>query len=972
MKLKNIFSPLINAFSSSSLNSNNPKNRIRAILEELEPGNPELTNIAIKDVDTEVKICAIHRLTSLDDIQKVIMKLNDDNAKKIAYQHFAKMLSGEIFPIPDLKEREQVINGTLPNKTIEYIALSAKESQLRIQAIHKVNRDALLGDIALNDNNSQVKISAAGQIGKKSTLERVCKKSRSKDKRVYKTCKEKLDGIIDDEERPQRINREILELCEQLEKIYKRNLLLQEENSINNLQKKWQEYKNFTNEETQQRYQTIIDKIHVGLKQLKQQQLDELQTRENLQQIIHNLSIEAEELLLGKENNNIEIIDSKLKTIELYKKSWNEQVVQITTKKNKDIIEQYKNILILIEQAEEQKENLSSIELLKQYITRAEQLLSSHHFVGDKLIKSLEKNFSHEFQKSDQSNAQANECKIQFKEKLKLLQERIDKQQKEYQQLIQTSDKLVSEIGNKLEQGETDEALQLKKQYHNLIDKSAVISTKDKENMLQKVRTSDNQLNQLTSWKNWANNRERENLCQQADDLLQKIKTSDENITAVYNQYGDRVKELRSQWKKLTGRSPDQLWEQFNNSCNLCFDLFKPHFEQQEAIRSNNLALKEAICKQLEDYIQYMGWPSSTHPDENESKAADTDWIQVNKILRQAKTEWRTIGPTDKKQSQKVYNKYIKLVDSINKELKKIWIINQKKYQQLIDQVFALHKIMDKDLNKAINEAKSLQAQWNQLGPVQHFQRKTLWKNFRKGCDVIFNKRDEIKTELDHKNGTIILEKTGLCENLEALNKQNLSIADLNNAFTDIKSTWTQINEKTPAKHKTIDQRFEKAKLSFKQKIKLLQKQEQQQQSELLKQKAQLCSDIENNKKASSDEDWESLAKLKNNALEKQIEARFIQAGKLSEQSDSQELLEELLETSYTQKEQLCLNLEVLTDQESPDEESQKRLEFQIQQMNGNAVNLPKTVQETIIQWYLLPDFEQHSSLKERFLKIVN
>jgi len=168
MKLKKILSPIISTFTRNGLKSKNPKNRIRAILEELEPGNPELLNIAINDNDSEVKICAINRLISLNDIQKVILKLNDEKIKTISYQHFSKLLSGEIFPVPELAEREKIINGALPSKTVEYIALKAKESQLRISAIHKVNRDALLGDIALNDSNSQVKINAANQIGKKS------------------------------------------------------------------------------------------------------------------------------------------------------------------------------------------------------------------------------------------------------------------------------------------------------------------------------------------------------------------------------------------------------------------------------------------------------------------------------------------------------------------------------------------------------------------------------------------------------------------------------------------------------------------------------------------------------------------------------------------------------------------------------------------------------------------------------------
>ncbi|MFK5985366.1 MAG: DUF349 domain-containing protein [Pseudomonadota bacterium] len=968
MKLKNLFSPLINAFSRKGLNSTNPKSRIQAILEELEPGSNELEDIAINDPDADVKICAINRLNSLDVMQQVLIKINDGKAKEITHQRFSKLLSGEIFPIPDLQDREAVIKGTLPNKTIEYVALNAKEPQLRILALHKVNRDALLGDIALSDANSQVKITAASQLGKKSTLERVCKQSRSKDKRVYKICKEKLTRIIDDEERPQRINQEILDLCDQLEKIYKRNLLIQEESTIIHLQEKWQEYKNFTNEQNQQCYQNIINKINISLEQLKQQQQDELLIVQNLQQIIHNLSIEAEALLEIKEQNNVGMIGSKLKAIELYKKSWNEQVQQINIKKQKDLIEQYQNILILIEQAEEQKENLSSFDLLKQYISQAEQLLAHSRYISEKIIRSLKNNFKLEEQNIDSSNPQYNDLQIRFKQRIGLLQQRISSQQEQYQILIQSSEKLIVEINNKLEQGKTEDAQQLKKQYHQLIESCNIISSRDKEEMLEKVRSSDSELNKLSSWKNWANNRERENLVQQAQDILAKIQQSDKNIAIVYEQYGDQVKSLRQQWKKLTGRSPDKLWEQFNNSCNLCFEQFTPYFDQQNKQREDNLLLKQGICTQLEDYINYMQWPSA---GENET-SEDIDWLQVNKILRQAKAEWKSIGPIENSQHQKLLKKYNHLVNIINAELKILWAKNQKKYQQLIEQVFALHKNLDKDLNKAINEAKSLQSQWNKIGPVQHFQRKTLWKNFRKGCDIIFNKRDEIKKESNQKDESILLEKTGLCENLEALIKQsdqqNLSLEDFKSAFADIQSIWSQSTAiaKNSTKLKEIEQRFKQAKQAYKKKIDQFLELQKLHQLELLQQKADICRAVENNQTESAEQDWNVLESLTDKSLEKAILKRFQEAQKMLEEPLSQQQLKIL----YKEKEQLCLSLEVISGKNSPDEDAQNRLKFQIEQMNNKTKqDTMQSIEEIILQWTLLADLEQHNSLTQRFKK---
>jgi len=144
-----------------------------------------------------------------------------------------------------------------------------------------------------------------------------------------------------------------------------------------------------------------------------------------------------------------------------------------------------------------------------------------------------------------------------------------------------------------------------------------------------------------------------------------------------------------------------------------------------------------------------------------------------------------------------------------------------------------------------------------------------------------------------------------------------------------------------------------------------------QQQLDLLKQKAQICSNIENNNITSDNIDWRDLAKLKNNALEKKIELRHEQANELAEQQYSEDLLTTLLEQSYNEKEKLCLSLEIKTDQKSPENETQKRMEFQIQQINDNTKDIPQTIEEIVEQWYLLCNFEQHKELNERFANLL-
>jgi len=230
--LKNIFSPLVSTFSKPKWQSKNPKVRLQGILESLEPGSPELENIAINDENSDVRICAINRITNLDSIQQVIKNTSNPNQKnepatKAAHERFAKILSAETFPVADIVDRLEVLRGHIPSKICDYVAQHGKEEEIRLIILDKIKRDSLLGDIALEDESHEVKVKAVQLINKKSTLQRVCKQSRNKNKKVYQYAKQRLEQLIEDENRPVKYTQESIDICNQLDKLYKRLRLWQ-------------------------------------------------------------------------------------------------------------------------------------------------------------------------------------------------------------------------------------------------------------------------------------------------------------------------------------------------------------------------------------------------------------------------------------------------------------------------------------------------------------------------------------------------------------------------------------------------------------------------------------------------------------------------------------------------------------------------------------------------------------------------
>ena len=249
--------PLVNTFSGDPLKSKNPETRKKAVQNLPVSDQQTLNTIALNDTNNAIRVIAANKISDLDSLQTIIMKGTNEALKQAAQQRMHQLLCGLKQPIPPLAERQKIISGSRNPALLEFVAEYADNASLREATIKKINRDPLLGNIALNDKNAQVRQLAAQQIAKRSTLERVAKKSRRTDKRVYKIVKTKLDIIIEDEQRPALLAKEVVDICDKLEKLHKRNLLLQEKTTFENYLNRWNDIENFANEEITERFHNI-------------------------------------------------------------------------------------------------------------------------------------------------------------------------------------------------------------------------------------------------------------------------------------------------------------------------------------------------------------------------------------------------------------------------------------------------------------------------------------------------------------------------------------------------------------------------------------------------------------------------------------------------------------------------------------------------------------------------------------------
>lgn len=992
--LNKLLNPFISSFSKDKWKSRNPDVRKKAVQELPVSDQETLSKVAMNDPEESIRAIAANKLSDLDLLQTIIMKGTNGTVKEAAQNRLFQLLCGLKHPIPEFDIREKMIRGSRNSALLEFVSANATEDSLREITIKKISRDPLLGDIALLDASPHIRQLAAQQIAKRSTLERVTKKSRRKDKRVYKIVKNKLDHIIEDEERPALLAKEVVDICDKLEKLKKRNLLLQEKTTFENYVTRWSEIQNFADTLTTERYHTICSSIINSMDKLELDLQKEQNTIQSLETLLNNLTNAVDDLLNAKESvqsdasqiseANLEVIKSAEKMILNLGIEWDELIKSIS---HDDLISIYnskfQSILDLAdarttsEHNNKTDSNKNSLEIMQALAEQAENMLGKSGFILEKTISALQNKFQQQISTSYQNiDNQPEEIKLfqqKFESAILTLKEQLSVQQQKAKKFQEQITAQAEKIKLLIKNGHVSKAEKLLKDELKKIDKSDFISNIEKQNHQNELHQIHSQLDDLSSWRNWAHDNERENLVIKAEQLVEQTKKSDE-LESEYSDITSQVKEFRKQWKSMRSHTQENLWTRFNNACNLAYEQCKPYIDKQNEIRQNNLQAKQALCEQLENYIEKMAWPSSDNAEINQS----IDWIQVDKITKQARKEWAAIGFVERKHHKSINLRFDKSIEIIRSELKKVWHINQEKFFDLIQKVEALHDTIDDNLSDAINKSKDYQKQWKQIGPVSSYQRNKLWKRFRKGCDIVFNKRQENIEQKNAVNTERLIEKEVICENLEALNKQPLNQKDLENAFNDIETLWLELEPQAKSLSKEVNKRYALAIDVYHNKINDLIVEQQKQQLKQLIQQADLCTQIESTTNASDEisnefkERWLTLNE--NNVNKSQLSKRYEKA--LKSISDDQETL---IQTELDDKQKFCLKYEILLGKETPAEDQKSRMEMQVELLNSNlgrnnTENPGKDQISTFelqLKWYKISNYSQNKKLDDRFKKLI-
>ncbi len=281
----------------------------------------------------------------------------------------------------------------------------------------------------------------------------------------------------------------------------------------------------------------------------------------------------------------------------------------------------------------------------------------------------------------------------------------------------------LAELRQSLDRGAVQEAVGQDRRLHELVRR---LPRPRAERFNAELDEAGARIRELRDWRTYAEAPKREALCRQMAELADRPLEIDEQAEA--------VKSLRLQWNDLgavDSHRDRELKKRFDRAAERAFEPCRIHFKEQAEQRAFNFKQRQAIVEALDGYLANNDWQQA-------------DWRGVEKVLRQARVEWRSYHPVDRKAGRELAARFHDLTSRIHALLKEEWERNIGLKRAIIEEAAQVRDSPDTATDKA-EAMKNLQRRWQRVGAVPHGADQRLWKLFRANCDVVFEARNAVR-----------------------------------------------------------------------------------------------------------------------------------------------------------------------------------------------------------------------------------
>ena len=931
-----------------------------------------LKRIATEDASPDVRCAAISKLNDVSLLQSISATDDNEEVTDTANARISSILLETGANSAPLAERIATLKQIRNSRVAENIASEAKEPELKIAGVEFVEDQSILSSIALSGDSAALRQAAARQINDHDVLHSLANVCKHHDKNVYRIAREKL-AIARDEAREssEGMSRK-MHLLESMELLAKSAYSTLYSAKYQQLASQWAALAKRHTPELEPRFAQA--KL-VCEKTISQHDEQELEQQKHIEQsrIGHEQRLDlchsAESMLddLMHSTYTGEPSATELQALlNHYRTRWKSTATeslptQQEQKRFNRAAGSLDNFILAVQRLE--KKLAGSNELLDQ----AARLLNKENFqqldTMQRTRSSLEQIIAQiAWPESFPPSAELN----QATEAARDLHAAIDEARKNQTRTLQLVKDKLEQLSAHIDEGEVKSASGLRGDIRGLIKQ---LGNKKTAAIGKQFANLSNKLDELNDWKNFAATPKKEQLIEKMEGLVE----SDLPL----QDRANLIRKLETEWKSL-GRGgkdraeSDELWARFKQAADSAYEPCKAYFASMREQRKENLRQRKAICDELEKYVAATNWE-------------EVDWKKVEKIVHLGRDEWRKFSPVDRATGKKVQQRFDQLIGGINDRLKDERNANARLKQDLVNQMQTLVEL--EDLRTAISEAKQLQKAWSNIGITHRSDDRRLWKEFRSACDQIFDRRNQENQARDQERNEQLRLAEALCEKLEQAAETDLSGWDdsaihLNELSNEFNSLGPMDREKQSA----IQIRFEQAVARYRERCRQHDEYLEEQKAANARSISDRCADIENRVMSGDIEvpeaEFEQLrAELDTSALDRNfisaIRSRMDKAA--NSRGNPQQLLRQLDDNLKTLR-LLCVRLEVLTGKDSPAEDQELRMRYQVNRLSegmmgesGESESTLKRQSELTLEWLAIGpvELQAKSALQNRWDRAI-
>ena len=479
--------------------------------------------------------------------------------------------------------------------------------------------------------------------------------------------------------------------------------------------------------------------------------------------------------------------------------------------------------------------------------------------------------------------------------------------------------KLLTELEEHINAGLLKEA---NKCHQHTVQALKKISQQEGKKFQRQYQNLTAQLTEIRDWQGFAATPKKEALCESMEALVDSV--IDPSILA------DKINALQEEWKAIgpIARQDDKiLWNRFRSAADKAYLPCKAHYAEMAEQRQQNLVNRQQLIVQLTEYEANMDWETA-------------DWGVVQKTLDAARETFRAFSPVDRHEHKDSQASLQTISDKIYSHIKAEYQKNIEAKEALIDAAKSLQDV--EDLSQAIEQSKQLQADWKTIGMTPNKADQKLWQEFRAACDAVFSRRDEqrqqnkAQTEANIELADVIVAKAekavqeGDSESKATLQQCQAEFAELGLP----KAVYSKLRKRLSDAQQQLEDSFSKAKLAKKQ-----------QAWTVLADKLMAIS-----LKSTDASEAEVLYEAKDATvkLPQDVDKLLIENKWSSDATDV---------SASDALRDACIGLEIIAELDSPAEDQQARMAFQVQRLAqglGQAGSLQQQIANSVNQWLAL------------------